>query len=760
MLYRIMTSLPQPEKTDDIGASPYPPSGEITIQGEIQPLIKRDDYDYVVHARCPVFTHPQKKEKMTQSSRYRASAKSRRIGTVPPIWSNFYGHQFNVNQVRFVGVSHDGQPNGRDAKRFPESAGRLAVTMHGAVSMVVDERYLDNPTFGDYLYFEPQDSNFRIRGSENYGIPIIRNISPQELLKRSNTSYSNYDVPDDNFDSDVESFYADSEISNLQKKSSAPLPSAPLQVSSSKKTNQSPPPSPSAPPPDSSSTKTTKSPAPTPLVSQSSSSSTKTTDSPVPAPSAPPLYDKMDRRFEGRQTGQKSTRKQNSNLNLDLDTARILSVLAKMTDAEELPNNSDIYKIASAAWSNKKPWMFQALFPGFLTQYTENREQVVSEVTTILTANEKNILFREDKFIMNPHLFLPIDQSSYETVYSYCYLGNPQTNGLPFYIHKLLSENVDGLDNFVIDHRAPLYVRVQSDDEDKAWKIFERIKELQNTSEYSSKYENTFKKWERDQMNIGFFGLHGHTALQKQLYEVQIDTNNFNFTEKISIVEHFIDTFKQLGTSSNNIVSIGVGVNELHKATEVLCHVCENGPLRGKTPRGEAQAYNKTVNGSLDESQIDFMAKTFFTSIDKFDPESSMRLLQDALNGKHFYFDHPAIWFATNIKTDEAFQPADDTVIGQYYGLYTGARKIPNFNTYLRAIDERSTKGDISSETKSFFKTQGIEVAGLFDNAYNSGEASDSSVLPHQIIGVYLEHTRGENQVRLMLKNHGSLLFN
>ena len=754
MLYRIMTSIPLAEKTDDIGASPYPPSGEITIQGEIQPLKRRDDYDYVVHARCPVFTHPQKKEKMTQSSRYRASAKSRRIGTVPPIWSNFYGHQFNVNEVRFVGVSHDGQPNGRDAKRFPESAGRLAVTMHGAVSMVVDERYLDNPTFGDYLYFDPQDSNFRIRGSENYGIPIIRNISPQELLNRSNTSYSTDDVPDDNSDSDVESLYSDSQISNSQKKSSAPLPSAPLQVSSSKKTNKSPPPTPSAPSQDSSSTKTTKLPAPTPSAPQSSSSSAP------PKKKNEPLrrYDELDQIFGG-QTGQTSTTNPNSNLTLDLDTARILSVLSKLTDTDELPS-SDIYKIASMAWKNKKPWMFQD-FKGFLDRYSKNKALVLFWVQRILEQNKKNILFRKSEFTMNPHLFLPIDQYSNETVYSYCYLGNVQAKGFPFYIHKLLSENQqDGLRNFLIRHETPLYVRIHTGDTDDAWEILTKIKELQSTSEDSLNYEYAFTNWTRVQMNLNFFGLHGHTKLQKSVCEIPITLKTTNFEEKVSLVGYFINLFKRLDAPSKDMVSIGVGSDSLHKATEILCHVCEHGPLHGKSPEGEAEAYNQKVKGSLDKSQIKFMADTFFESIDKFDPESSMRLLENALNGKHFYFDHPAVWFATAIQPAEKFQPAKDKMIEQYYGLYTGDFDLPDFNTYLQIMNEKSTKEGISSSTTSFFKTQGIEVAGLFDNMFNSGEASDSSVFAHQIIGVYLEHTRGENQVRLMLKNHGSLLFN
>ena len=66
-----------------------------------------------------------------------------------------------------MGVAQDGQHNGKDAKNFPESAGRLSVMVHGAVSMIGT-----NATFITLrlvttlrLYF---DSGLRI-STENYG---------------------------------------------------------------------------------------------------------------------------------------------------------------------------------------------------------------------------------------------------------------------------------------------------------------------------------------------------------------------------------------------------------------------------------------------------------------------------------------------------------------------------------------------------------------------------------------------------------------
>lgn len=186
------------ETTADVGASPYPPSGEIMVQGEIDPPKRTKKFestlDYVILPRCPVFTTESTQGAMTHSSRYRTGAKQRRLGNVPKIWANFYQRGMSVNdenggvltsedveKIRFVGVSVDGQLNGKDAKDFPESAGRLAVMVQGSVSMTIDERYLTNPTFGDYLEWLPDDSGLRITGTKHYGLPIIRNVKPQDV---------------------------------------------------------------------------------------------------------------------------------------------------------------------------------------------------------------------------------------------------------------------------------------------------------------------------------------------------------------------------------------------------------------------------------------------------------------------------------------------------------------------------------------------------------------------------------------------------
>ena len=189
------------EKHADVGASPHPPVGEVHVQGEIHPPPREGpkngdidgtenipivDGDYVIYNRCPVFTYPEPAGAMTHSKRH-MGAKKRRVGHVPKIFGNVYKFitggvlplpSQNWFDMKFMGVAQDGQHNGKDAKNFPESAGRLSVMVHGAVSMIADERYLDNPSFGDYIVVVPFDSGLRINGTENYGVPIFLNVKP------------------------------------------------------------------------------------------------------------------------------------------------------------------------------------------------------------------------------------------------------------------------------------------------------------------------------------------------------------------------------------------------------------------------------------------------------------------------------------------------------------------------------------------------------------------------------------------------------
>lgn len=183
----------------DFPSSPHPPSGEVTIQGEIHPPARSDfkgdtvseehlaDEDWIIYPRCLIFTEADKQDTMTRRSKHNMHNKQRRIGKVPKIFANFFGRSYQMNtngnlDIRPMGLAFEGQHNGHDARMFPVSAGRLASMIHGAASGVFDNRFLRNPCFGDYLEVLYCDSGFRPgTGSELFGIPIVRNVSPSMI---------------------------------------------------------------------------------------------------------------------------------------------------------------------------------------------------------------------------------------------------------------------------------------------------------------------------------------------------------------------------------------------------------------------------------------------------------------------------------------------------------------------------------------------------------------------------------------------------
>jgi hypothetical protein len=190
-------------KTYDMPGSPHPPSAEVSIQGEIHPpplygengeLLSDESVfppeAYISYNRCLFFTMKKDADQtMTKKSKYAIGNKQRRIGNVPHIWANFFDRSYHHDDngdidIRCVGMGPDGQPNGADAKNFPESAGRLGIYTHGAVSPLIDPRFLENPCFGDYLEVVYADSGLRLgTGSDKFGIPIVRNVPPSKLAR-------------------------------------------------------------------------------------------------------------------------------------------------------------------------------------------------------------------------------------------------------------------------------------------------------------------------------------------------------------------------------------------------------------------------------------------------------------------------------------------------------------------------------------------------------------------------------------------------
>lgn len=724
-------------KTGDVGASPYPPSGEITIQGEIHPKKgKNNPESYVVHPRCPVFTTPEQREIMTHSSRHRKSAKSRRLGSVPSIWSNFYGEDYEDEDVRFVGVSYDGQLNGRDAKMFPDSSGRLAVMIHGAVTMVVDERYLTNPTFGDYLYFEPIDSNFRIKGNEKYGIPIIKNCKPDELL---------------HFDG----------APPAPGRDSPPPRRRTLPATSTPDRRDTPPsaPAPSAP-------------------ASESSSSTPASDSSSSAPGRP--IPPPRRRRKARNTARPASSKEENEI--DLDTANILNVLAGLRTYNEDDKNlydnhlGILCKLAYHAFLGKKQWMFARINltnKEFWDYWSRNRDEV-SQLSRWMS-NHKNDLF--DKGVMNPFLCLPIDGSRDSVFLEYCILGNPKAPGFPYYIHKLLMADVKrkaDVENFLISISKEICFRIHTDNFKEADTVMNAFKDG-----IPEEVQSSVASW--DPVNLEYFsnfGMHGHTSLQKGVHQIAFDLqlnkletmNDKNFRDKIiesqKTIRKIYEYLKSFDTPVAN-VSMGVGANELHNVLEIFCRVCRDGPLNGKTPEEEAKLWNKRKNSPLAPTEVKYTANEFFSEIASYSPEIVMMILKEVLHdNKYFFFDHPLMlgvhedfnfYDPQQIDFDSA---TSDEQISGYYSAFFGDCPVPEFNEFLKFTqDEEEISTDLFS-VESYFKPHGIDVASIMSNLNQTGVCVDSagkSVNPNRIIGIYLEHTPNENQVRVMLRNHGSL---
>ena len=121
----------------DVPASPYPTSGDITIQGEIEPIQKHIDgvneirvADYLIYPRSLVFTYTGSESRMSGSRR--VGNKQLRVGAATKVFSSFRGMRTastvksstgktfeDDGSIRFVGVAFEGIANGQDAKNFP-----------------------------------------------------------------------------------------------------------------------------------------------------------------------------------------------------------------------------------------------------------------------------------------------------------------------------------------------------------------------------------------------------------------------------------------------------------------------------------------------------------------------------------------------------------------------------------------------------------------------------------------------------------------
>lgn len=188
------------EQDFDVPGDPYPTSGDVTIQGEVHPFsrplntnpnefVKEEDLeddDFIILNRSLVFTDVADKPIMSRR-KYVTGGKRRREGNVPRIMANWYHRALDITNnrplnVRLVGTSYEGIPNGADARKFPVQTGRCAIQIAGATSALMDPRFITDPVFGDYLEWLPFDSGARPMDTHHYGTCIVRNVPPERAF--------------------------------------------------------------------------------------------------------------------------------------------------------------------------------------------------------------------------------------------------------------------------------------------------------------------------------------------------------------------------------------------------------------------------------------------------------------------------------------------------------------------------------------------------------------------------------------------------
>lgn len=154
-----------------------------------------------------------------------------------------------------------------------------------------------------------------------------------------------------------------------------------------------------------------------------------------------------------------------------------------------------------------------------------------------------------------------------------------------------------------------------------------------------------------------------------------------------------------------------------------------------------------------------------------------MIMLQHHLktNNKLLWFDHPMLRGFNYDDSDlnKLPQIPEDTnkLIDTFYGLYFGeyeTKPIGDFMKYNPVSDRINTAdlfhpvfGDVSGllQVASRMKTGGKFKPAAFNSVPKADGAKVKTALqnqladPKRIIGVFLEHTPGENQVRMMLRH-------
>lgn len=157
--------------------SPYVNSSVVTIQAMVKPIVNKDE-GYYVPSRSIVFSYNEERKKSKRNCIV-PSAFSHAL-TLDETQSIIDGADDVMNKkvssMKILGVTIDGIENSKDAKEFPDECGRLAIAIHGAVSVFCDTRLLneETPYYGDPIYAYPIHSNGLMRhGKHDYHLCIV-----------------------------------------------------------------------------------------------------------------------------------------------------------------------------------------------------------------------------------------------------------------------------------------------------------------------------------------------------------------------------------------------------------------------------------------------------------------------------------------------------------------------------------------------------------------------------------------------------------
>jgi hypothetical protein len=162
------------------------PSNPIFIQCRVNPTeiyakdkIKPSDYIAPQYTLAfTVTTNPAARGIQTKTH----NAKRKRDGDVQNIITNFYDIQNRLpdKSLRCLGVTFGSVLDANDAIKHPDSNGRLAVMVSGAVTIVCNQNDLANLHVGDFLTWAPHDNGQVYEGYPNdwSTAKIVRAVPP------------------------------------------------------------------------------------------------------------------------------------------------------------------------------------------------------------------------------------------------------------------------------------------------------------------------------------------------------------------------------------------------------------------------------------------------------------------------------------------------------------------------------------------------------------------------------------------------------